>query len=83
MDTNVHYAAKGALITHAGKVRCGNEDCCIFGGIIVWDGLSESIHAICPAGAPWLIAVADGIGGQNAGERASRQVIYTLATCED
>ncbi len=54
-----------ALCTHIGQTRSRNED-----------------NAYIPvSGGPVFIAVADGMGGHNAGEKASAIAIETLASC--
>ncbi|MEZ0297911.1 MAG: PP2C family serine/threonine-protein phosphatase [Candidatus Methylacidiphilales bacterium] len=69
----------GAALTHPGRVRAGNEDALYFG--LLQAGLKQeepSLHEL-PAGEPWLLLVADGMGGHLAGERASREVVDSLS----
>lgn len=56
--------------THTGMVRRNNEDCCLV--IPPWSGLAIRKEAC-------LLAVADGMGGQNAGEVASGMAIKSAA----
>lgn len=57
--------------THTGMVRRNNEDCCLV--IPPWSGLGIKKEAC-------LLAVADGMGGQNAGEVASGLAIKTAVS---
>lgn len=61
-----------AAVSHPGRVRPGNEDMVLLGELLLrdaaWQGRVDS-----PAQGPWVaLAVADGMGGGNAGEVASQ-----------
>jgi len=43
--------------------------------------MKSPLEAVCRKNNGWVIAVADGVGGQNAGERASHEVVSALASC--
>lgn len=73
--------ATGALITCTGWVRKNNEDACLFGRTFSLTSMKTPLEAQCRGNNGWVIAVADGVGGHNAGERASHEVVSTLATC--
>lgn len=61
-------------ITHKGHVRTNNEDSFMLNQEIVINGSLEKVLA-----APFLAAVADGMGGQNAGEVAANIALEELA----
>jgi serine/threonine protein phosphatase PrpC len=77
------FAAHGAVISHTGKVRARNEDAYLCGRMAAQGDLQQPLAFECPAFAPWIIAVADGLGGHQAGERASRHVVQRLGQCPD
>lgn len=78
-----YLAVSGAYLTNRGAAREHNEDACLFGAPIAGVDLEVARAAHLPGDQPWLLAVADGVGGQNAGEKASREVITALAGCRD
>ena len=81
-DTKMIYTARGAWISHMGRVRKVNEDACLFGS--TFSGASTSVPMDSVLDAPqWVIAAADGIGGHNAGAYASREVVAGLSICTD
>jgi serine/threonine protein phosphatase PrpC len=69
----------GAAITHPGRVRANNEDALYFGQPHAGVRQDEPILQELPAGKPWILLVADGMGGHLAGERASRELIDNLS----
>jgi serine/threonine protein phosphatase PrpC len=65
--------------THRGRVRRENEDSITVGGWVsdvAMSDLRRSRHAL---DAPFLCAVADGLGGHSAGDVASRYAVKRLA----
>jgi PPM family protein phosphatase len=66
MDVILH------AISNVGLVRSNNEDIAIVGDALVRDG-AISRHLPVDTGAPRLFGVADGVGGANSGEVASRK----------
>src|SRR5215813_12256172 len=65
--------------THQGRRRADNEDSITVGGWVsdvAMSGPRRSRHELT---APFLVAVADGMGGHAAGEVASRYAIKRLA----
>ncbi len=65
--------------THAGRVRESNEDSITVTGWVsdvAMSGLRRSRHAL---DEPLVCAIADGLGGHNAGEVASRYAVKRLA----
>ena len=71
------FTASGAWICHTGKVRKVNEDACLFGGAFGGASTSAPMRASLKK-SPWVIALADGIGGHRAGAYASREVLAGL-----
>ena len=68
----MNFECKAWYLSHRGKVRPGNEDSLLLGNKVV---TRESEGAVSlwegTTGIPFCIAVADGMGGHKAGERAS------------
>lgn len=63
--------------TSTGNYRKHNEDAVLIGENVLLDGNKQI--TIFP---PFLCAVCDGVGGENAGEIASRMTAELLSTCE-
>jgi len=76
------FRIEGAVVTHRGRVRIQNEDAALFGSVFAGSDLGQPqlVRSNCD---PWLIAVADGIGGSNAGRVASRQLLEWLKQSAD
>ncbi|KPI17566.1 protein serine/threonine phosphatase [Actinobacteria bacterium OV450] len=73
------YVAVSAL-SHAGLVRDHNEDSLVVGPWTLCAGVTRNPQTfVFPLGSPLVVAVADGIGGQPAGEVASALVVRQLA----
>ncbi|WP_189599762.1 PP2C family protein-serine/threonine phosphatase [Streptomyces lateritius] len=73
------YIAVTAL-SHAGLVREHNEDSLVVGPWTLCGTVTESPQTLLfPLGRPLVVAVADGLGGQPAGEVASELVVLRLA----
>src|SRR5688572_29330912 len=77
----MHYAARGAWLCHAGRVRRGNEDACLAGSRFSSVSSDLPVPISIPCG-PWIVAVSDGIGGHRGGAEASREVVRHLSTCK-
>lgn len=80
----IYFMQKGTIMkylvtatTSTGNYRKHNEDAILLGESVLLDGSRQS--AIFP---PFLCAVCDGVGGENAGEVASRMTAELLSTCE-
>ncbi|MEO6788473.1 MAG: PP2C family serine/threonine-protein phosphatase [Chthoniobacteraceae bacterium] len=76
------FTASGAWICHTGKIRKVNEDACLFGGIFGGASTSAPMKAALSK-SPWVVALADGIGGHKAGAYASREVLASLDEAQD
>lgn len=68
-----------ALFTHRGRVRGKNEDAVLAHGRVFQDDL-RGVISVRLSGTPQALIVADGIGGQPRGERASRSAIHFLSS---
>jgi serine/threonine protein phosphatase PrpC len=69
--------ARGSLITNRGTKRTNNEDSCLFNRAFSKTNLDAPVDVQCD-GDDWIIAIADGLGGQKGGERASAEVVNAL-----
>jgi serine/threonine protein phosphatase PrpC len=76
----VPYIAVTAL-SHAGLIRDHNEDSLVIGPWTLCGTVTENPQTLVfPLGTPLVVAVADGLGGQPAGEVASALVVRHLAS---
>lgn len=67
-------------LSHAGLVREHNEDSLVVGPWTLCGTVTENPQTLVfPLGTPLVVAVADGLGGQPAGEVASALVVRRLA----
>ncbi|MEU0830984.1 PP2C family protein-serine/threonine phosphatase [Streptomyces sp. NPDC056231] len=74
------YIAVTAL-SHTGLIRDHNEDSLVVGPWTLCGTVTENPQTLLfPLGTPLVVAVADGIGGQPAGEVASALVVRQLAS---
>lgn len=64
-------------ITDTGRVREHNEDRFLLGDDILGEG-SQEVKVTLQNTTPYLVAVADGMGGHNAGEVASEMVLLLM-----
>jgi serine/threonine protein phosphatase PrpC len=76
------FTASGAWICHTGRVRKVNEDACLFSGAFGGASTSAPMRASLKK-SPWIIALADGIGGHRAGAYASREVLAGLGAASE
>lgn len=70
-------------MTHRGNVRKKNEDAMLCGTVRHGITMEEPESPGAKIGPPWTVAVADGIGGNLAGERASHETVEYLAQLKD
>ncbi|MEU4496572.1 protein phosphatase 2C domain-containing protein [Streptomyces sp. NBC_00210] len=74
------YIAVTAL-SHVGLIREHNEDSVVVGPWTLCGTVTENPQTLVfPLGSPLVVAVADGLGGQPAGEVASALVVRQLAS---
>jgi PPM family protein phosphatase len=79
-DIPVPYIAVTAL-SHVGLIREHNEDSLVVGPWTLCGTVTENPQTLLfPIGTPLVVAVADGLGGQPAGEVASALVVRQLAS---
>ncbi|MBT2395960.1 PP2C family serine/threonine-protein phosphatase [Streptomyces sp. ISL-100] len=68
-------------LSHAGLIRDHNEDSLVVGPWTLCDTVTENPQTLVfPLGTPLVVAVADGLGGQPAGEVASSLAVRQLAS---
>jgi serine/threonine protein phosphatase PrpC len=72
-------AIRIAAFTHTGAVRPDNEDCIVLGDAIRFGSMAALEDATLSTVSPHSVMVCDGMGGNNAGEVASRLAATTLA----
>lgn len=68
-----------AWASHPGSVRPNNEDALLAGSAAAGDELMQVQERRIESNDSLLLAVADGVGGHNAGEVASRETVQFLA----
>lgn len=79
-DVEVTYIAVTAL-SHVGLVREHNEDSLVIGPWTLCGTVTQNPQTLVfPFGRPLVVAVADGLGGQPAGEVASELVVRQLSS---
>ncbi|HYS37654.1 MAG TPA: PP2C family serine/threonine-protein phosphatase [Pseudonocardiaceae bacterium] len=67
-------------LTHRGAIRTGNEDSLVVGGFTACGvDLADPVTLMLPMRDPVVVAVADGMGGHEAGEMASAHAVRSLA----
>jgi PPM family protein phosphatase len=81
MNRSLHV--RGSLITNRGTKRPDNEDPCLFDRVFSRVSLVAPICLECSREGAWIVAIADGLGGQQGGERASAELVSALAVCAD
>lgn len=69
----------GAWVTHVGKRKSGNEDSVFFGTETISGTVMEDSDTVECTRDEWLLGVADGVGGHEGGEKASRICVDALA----
>jgi PPM family protein phosphatase len=75
-------AVTATVLTHNGARRPSNEDAVVAGSCTFTSVSSSQPHQVtvpAPAGQPVVVAVADGLGGHQAGEVAAAHVVHRLA----
>lgn len=77
------YSVEAACVTHRGSVRATNEDALFCGQIIHGETMENAEPTVGQIGPPWTVTVADGIGGNLAGERASQETVEHLARLKE
>jgi serine/threonine protein phosphatase PrpC len=70
---------EAAVLTHRGSARGSNEDCVASGTWLSQDDMEAPRVLRQAPGEPFCCVVADGMGGHNDGEQASRLVASLLA----
>ena len=75
--------ATGAYVTHRGVVRETNEDAVVFGTIAAGSTMDFPHLAGHSSDSSWVIAVADGMGGNNAGQDASLETVKELMAARE
>lgn len=66
-------------LTNKGAIRPDNEDALIMGATTISTNMNHPARVWVPTNTPTIIGVADGVGGQAAGEIASEHVVSRLA----
>lgn len=67
-------------LTHRGAIRPANEDAVVMGALTVASAnMTSPVRCVLPVSEPVILAVADGIGGQAAGEIASEHAVHRMA----
>ena len=75
---------QGAWVTHNGLRRDNNEDAIFFGNDKIFGkSMAHAVPLQCEVENGWLIGVADGVGGHNAGEAASRLCVEGMSALEE
>ena len=78
-----YSGVEGAYFTHRGKVREHNEDSLWVQSPIAMTSMGAPASLGCHGGDPWILCVADGIGGANAGERASFETVNRIGKLQN
>lgn len=73
---------KVCYFTHRGRIRDKNEDALLIHKLMVSEEFMEEPECITLTGNNFIFAVADGLGGHEGGEIASKMVLKTLAGLE-
>jgi len=75
----VNWATQGAFITHRGRVYDHNEDACFIREVHTGEGMLHADTVDFKTNETCIVAVADGIGGNSAGEMASKLVAKSFS----